>query len=182
MLRNIKKNMITSLVMLIAISGLSFADVDFGAAATNGKDEFTLEEMLNYALEDEYLAFSEYEIIIAELDASTPFTNIIKAEKTHISLLEPLFEKYKIDLPKVDASANIVSVSSLDEAYKAGIKAEIDNIAMYDKFLQNELDYDVRNVFERLKSASESHLKAFERQVDRINNSSKSRRGFGGRF
>ena len=40
---------------------------------------------------------------------------------------------------------------------------EIENIAMYERFLQQELPKDVRQVFESLKNASENHLRAFRR-------------------
>lgn len=38
---------------------------------------------------------------------------------------------------------------------------------MLELFLKQDLPDDVRIVFERLKSASENHLRSFERQVDR---------------
>jgi len=46
-------------------------------------------------------------------------------------------------------------------ALEAGRQAEIDNIAMYDRFLLRELPADVRQVFVQLKAASQNHLRAF---------------------
>jgi Uncharacterized protein domain (DUF2202). len=40
---------------------------------------------------------------------------------------------------------------------------------MYENFLKEDLDEDVKLVFERLLNASKNHLQAFERQVDRYN-------------
>ena len=54
----------------------------FGASAAAEKDEFSLEEMLQYALQDERLALAEYELIVSEFNVTRPFTNIIKAEET----------------------------------------------------------------------------------------------------
>ena len=55
--------------------------------------------------------------------------------------------------------------ATLNEANQIGVDAEINNIAMYEKFLEQELPDDVRTVFEKLKDASENHLAAFEKQV-----------------
>ena len=55
--------------------------------------------------------------------------------------------------------------SSIQNAFETGIQAEIDNIAMYEAFLENDLPDDVRAVFEELKKGSESHLQAFSRNA-----------------
>ena len=102
-----------------------------------------------------------------EFNVTRPFSNIIKSEGTHISLLEPLFDKYNVVIPNKDWESLLEVPSSLNEAYEVGVEAEIKNIAMYELFLKQDLPDDVRIVFERLKSASENHLRSFERQVDR---------------
>ena len=53
------------------------------------------------------------------------------------------------------------------ESFEKGVAGEIENISVYGQFLGAEdlLD-DVRSVFERLMTASEKHLVAFERGVD----------------
>lgn len=138
-------------------------EADYGAAGASVDGSFTLEEMLSYALEDEYLARAEYEKIMEAYGTIRPFSNIMKAEETHIDLLLPLFEAYGVVLPE-DASGEHVAIpESLGAAFETGVQAEIDNIAMYDKFLGEDLPEDVRAVFEALKRASESHLSAFER-------------------
>jgi hypothetical protein len=50
---------------------------------------------------------------------------------------------------------------------KAGVQAEIDNIAMYDSFLQQTLPEDVKLVFVELRDASKNHLASFQRQLKR---------------
>ena len=57
--------------------------------------------------------------------------------------------------------------STLAESFETGVAAEINNIAMYEKFLLQELPQEVRDVFERLMNASKNHLKAFERGLER---------------
>jgi hypothetical protein len=150
-----------TLILVIGMTGMSFAD-DFGAAGAETHDEYTIEEMLEYAIEDEYLAKAEYELIIEALDASRPFTNIVEAEKQHIVAVEALYEAYNLELPTINPSEYTVLPESIDAALKTGVTAEINNIAMYEKFLEQDLPDDIRIVFESLKRASEFHLKAFE--------------------
>lgn len=160
-----------SAMLLTLLLGMNFsfaAELDYGSFGALEKEEYTLEEMLNYAIEDEYLAKAEYESIIEEYGEIRPFTNIMKAEETHIEILKPLFEKYDIQIPNEDTSDYIIEVSSLEETFKVGVEAEINNIAMYEKFLQMDLEDDVRDVFVRLMEASKNHLEAFEKNAQRI--------------
>lgn len=152
---------------LILISSPAMAGEDqYGAENVAEKETYTLEEMLNYAIEDEYKARAEYELIIEKMDGGRPFTNIIKSEETHIAMLKPLFEAHDIALPEDNASEHVVLPESIDAALEIGVQAEIDNIAMYERFLSQDLPEDVESAFQRLKAASESHLKAFEQALE----------------
>ena len=166
-MKNNQLKKIGALVLAIAlVSSVTIlaSEADFGALGASDKESYTIEEMLRYAIEDEYLAHAEYELIINELDGSRPFTNIIKAEERHIEEIEALYEAYGLELPAIDPSDYVVLPGSLQEALEAGVTAEINNIAMYEVFLdQKDLPEDIEAVFEALKRASESHLKAFER-------------------
>jgi len=144
-------------------------DVDpgYGAAGSFENSDFSLEQMLIYALQDEYLARAEYEFLIDELNAGSPFTNIIKAEKTHISLLLPLFEEYGFEAPEDTSSEHLIPATSITEALETGVLAEVNNIAMYELFLETELPDDVRAVFVELRDGSKNHLAAFERKLSR---------------
>ena len=138
-----------------------------GSAAAFADKEYTLEEMLTYAIQDEYAAKAEYDAIIKTFDTTKPYTNIIKSEETHINLLLPLFDTYGYEVPADTASKNVVIPATLTETYPIGVDAEIKNIAMYEAFLKQDLPTDVANVFTYLQNASENHLSAFEKQVDR---------------
>ena len=144
------------------------ANTDTGAAGASVDNEYSLEEMLVYAMEDEYLAQAEYDVIMDTYGVQKPFSNIIKAEATHISLLEPLFEEYDVSVPEKDWESLVVVPETLDAAYAIGVDAEEKNIAMYESFLKENLPDDVREVFEALMNASEKHLVAFQRQVDGV--------------
>ncbi|MBS7528549.1 DUF2202 domain-containing protein [Fusibacter paucivorans] len=154
--------------MLIG-SALSFADTtntDFGSSGALAQEtSITLEAMLDYAIQDEYAALAEYEAIMTEFGVQRPFTNISKAEETHIEWLLPLFETYGYDVPENTAADMVVVPETLAETYAIGVTAEINNIDMYEMFLETDLPDDVAVVFEALKNASVNHLNAFERQT-----------------
>ena len=125
-------------------------------------DSYSLQEMLTYAIQDEYLAQAEYAAIMKQFGTVKPFSNIIKSEGTHINLLLSLFKANNITVPANDATSKVVIPATLTDTYQAGITAEKNNIAMYDKFLKENLPSDVILVFQRLKIASQNHLAAFE--------------------
>ncbi|MBG0763995.1 MAG: DUF2202 domain-containing protein [Tissierellales bacterium] len=112
------------------------------------------------------MAKAEYEALIEEFGDIRPFTNIIKAEQRHIEMLLPLFDKYEIEIPVNDASERAVIPETLEETFSIGVEAEIKNIDMYKAFLETDLPEDIELTFERLMRASESHLRAFERNSD----------------
>jgi len=133
----------------------------YGSAGALADNDLTLADMLTYAIQDEYLARAEYASIIDTYGNIAPFRNIIRAEDEHASQLLVLFAEYGIAAPADTGSDYVAAVPSLTAAYQAGVDAEINNIAMYDKFLAQDLPADVRVVFESLRAASENHLAAF---------------------
>ena len=153
------------LISITLISGLYAADInaDFGAAGAKVNTAYTLEGMLKYAIEDEYLAKAEYELIISKYGNIRPFTNIIRSEEQHIAWLKDIYKVYSLPVPPDNAKDHVVMPENLKAAYETGVTAEIENIAMYERFLEEELPADVRSLFERLMNASKNHLGAFER-------------------
>ncbi len=125
-------------------------------------EEYSLEEMLNYAIQDEFMAQAEYQAIIAEFGDIMPFARILEAEGTHIEMLLQLFEAYGYEVPENNSASSVVIPESITSALATGAEAEEANIAMYQTFLaQENLPEDVRTVFESLVKASEHHLAAF---------------------
>ncbi len=123
---------------------------------------YTLEEMLNYALQDEYLAQAEYQAIIDNFGDVRPFTNVVNAEQNHIDALLKLFAEYGYTIPANDTATNAIVPDSITSALSTAVEAEKANIAMYNTFLaQDNLPADVRLVFQNLANASEGHLNAF---------------------
>jgi len=150
------------------IDGETDTDDDFGSAGALSNDTFTLEDILLYAIQDEYATRQENTYIPNNFDTTKPFSNILKAEETHITLLTPLFETYNIELPEDTSLQYLVPVSSVEEAFDIGVIAEINNIAMYNLFLeQDDLPDDVRDVLISLRDASENHLAAFQKNAEK---------------
>lgn len=150
-------------------------EVSFGAKGAREDDDITIEEMLKYAIEDEFLARQEYESIMETFGEQRPFNNIINAEEMHISLLKELYEKYGYDIPDDDAINHVVIPDSIEMAFEIGVQAEIDNIAMYEYFLEQDLPDDIKDVFIELRDGSKSHLSAFQRGTSRGGNGNGNR-------
>jgi hypothetical protein len=177
----LKKNRIVPIAalaaafILSAVAPLSAATASgygaAGAAAT--ASSWSVEQMLRYAMEDEYFARAEYVAVMGKFGAARPFTNIKQSEDQHVIWLTELYAARSFPVPLDDAASRVPVPATLLEAYKTGEKAEIDNIAMYAAFLRSPLlaraeNADVRSVFERLKNASENHLRSFRTQLSRF--------------
>lgn len=145
---------------------------DYGAVAAKNHSSLTIEQMLRYAIEDEYLAQAEYTAIIKQYGEVKPFINIVRAENHHIALLVNVYQTRGIAVPENTAAQHVVAVKSLANAMAIGYQAELDNIAMYQQFLANPLlnkpeNEDVKVVFTMLMQASEKHLQAFQNGLSR---------------
>ncbi|TFE01495.1 ferritin-like domain-containing protein [Jeotgalibacillus salarius] len=136
---------------------------NYGAKGALNTPSLSLPQMLTYALQDEYLAQGRYNNVIANFGEIRTFVQIRAAEMRHIMALLPLFERYQVPLP-MDESQNFISTPErLKTAYAEGVQGEIENIAMYDRFLSLNIPNDLRIVFMQLRNASINHLAAFER-------------------
>lgn len=134
-----------------------------GSAKAVTDQNYTLKEMLTYAIQDEYMAQAEYDAIMKKYGTQKPFSNIIRSEAKHIDLLLPLLQNYDVTVPKNDAANRVAVPASLEKSYTAGVQAEEKNIAMYEGFLKEKLPSDVEAVFQRLLANSQYHLAAFQR-------------------
>lgn len=140
----------------------------YGAKGALADQNLTIFDMLTYAAQDEYLAHGEYQAIIDNFGSQKPYTNIIRAEETHLAYLKEVYVSYELDFPADGSADHIVVPTDLLEAAETGVQAEIDNIAMYELFLTYDLPDNVLEVFTALKGGSDSHLLAFQKQVDKL--------------
>ena len=155
-----KKLAVLTLALMLLVSTLSgvFAETD---------KTYTLEEMLQYAYQDEINAEAFYNALMAKFGTANPAQNIVRAEERHVELIKALYSSLNIAMPDFTA-AEVALPDTIEEAYREEVKAEMDNIALYDNFLEQEdLPDNVEFVFEKLKAASERHLSAYERALSR---------------
>jgi len=139
----------------------------YGAAAADNDTDLTLEDMLKYAIEDEYLARGEYKYILDTFGDIIPFKDVMAAEVQHIADVKILLEKYKFTVPKDVSEDHLIKADNAEQTYEIGVQAELDNIAMYENFLKNTLPEDIATTFEFLMEASRGHLNAFEKELTR---------------
>lgn len=154
-------------------SALTAADkvlslVGYGAKGALSDEEMTIADMLMYAIQDEHLARGEYAAIITKFGNVRPYTNIVRSEETHIAYLKELYATYGLTVPADTSGEHLVIPKDLLEAAETGVQAEIDNIAMYEAFLGYGLPRDVFDTFVALMTASQSHLRSFESQVEKL--------------
>jgi hypothetical protein len=81
-----------------------------------------------------------------------------------MNALERIYTRYDIQIPNMDARTPNLPDNLLD-TYTLGKEAEEANIALYDKYLDEDLPEDIRFTFERLMNASYHHLDAFNQAI-----------------
>ncbi len=132
------------------------------------------------ALDDEYRAWATYDQVIADFGEARPFSNIRDAEARHIEALRGLFVHYNVPIPGNPWRGKVARYPGVREACQAGVAAEIENAALYERLLTSTQRPDILAVFRNLQAASqERHLPAFQRCVER--GSSGGGRGGNGR-
>lgn len=118
-------------------------------------------QALRTALDDEYKAHETYAQVIRDFGEVRPFINIVEAEARHIAALVALFEKYGLAPPANRWAGNAPRFASVNDACRAGVQAEIDNAALYDRLFASTRRADLLGVFRALRAASQdNHLPA----------------------
>ena len=141
----------------------------YGAIGALSDTNLSISDMLMYAVQDEYLARGEYLAIMEKFGSQKPYSNIVRSEETHLAYLEEVYTAYDLLFPDDTSKDHLIIPLDLPEAAQTGVQAEIDNIAMYEKFMSYDLPENIYNVFDALKRGSDSHLLAFQKQVERLN-------------
>ena len=116
------------------------------------------------ALNDEYHAAAVYSQVIEDFGNVRPFTNILRAENSHIAAVTRLLERYGVPVPANAWLGNAPSFDSLTEACQVGVEAEILNRDLYTALFDSTDRVDIERVYSALQRASETkHLPAFQR-------------------
>ncbi len=124
--------------------------------------------MLVEALHDEYKARAFYRLVIKTFGPIQPFVHIVEAEDQHARALEAFCTQDEIPHPADEWDTKLKPPASTLEACRAAVQGEHENIAMYDRFLRETKEPQVRALFQRLQARSrEAHLPAFERCLAR---------------
>lgn len=121
-------------------------------------------QALHDALDDEYHAAAVYSQVLNDFGVVRPFLNIRDSELRHIKALLHLFERYSLPiLANPWTTGKLPRFASVKEACEAGVQAEIENVALYERILNSTSRADLLQVFRRLQAASqERHLPAFQ--------------------
>ncbi len=131
----------------------------YGFSSAEVDNELSLTDMLIYALQEEYRTQSESQLIVETFGAgSEPFIKILEEEKANIYLLTNIFDKYGLTLPSNDAKEYIITPDTLSQSINQGVLMETAKVAMYEKFINNNLPKDVEAVFTQLKESSRNSL------------------------
>jgi hypothetical protein len=128
----------------------------------------TERDALAAALDDEYKSHTTYQQVINDFGPVRPFINIVEAEARHISALLALADRYGIAPRENPWDGRTPRFGSIQDACVAGVQAEIENVALYDRLIQSTQRPDILTVFQSLRSASQDrHLPAFRRCSER---------------
>lgn len=124
--------------------------------------------VVHEALEDEYRAWAIYEQVLTDHGPVRPFTNIRDSEARHAEALATLLRDSGAVVPPNTWPGRVPRYASVREACEAGVTAETENAAMYDRLLAQPVRDSVRRVLRNLQRASqERHLAAFRRGAER---------------
>lgn len=135
---------------------------------------------LLYLIEEEKLAHDVYAAMYQIYGAQT-FGNILKSEESHQSRVLTLLQARNMADPRQAELGKFTNrelqslydklfaqgKQSLEDAYRVGVVIEEKDIADITKQLATATDSDIVATLEALRSGSESHLRAFNRQLSR---------------
>lgn len=144
----------------------------WGAESARTDNNLTLEKMIKYAIQDEYLQRARYEYVEKEYSEENFLTTLMKEENIHVYRMLRLLSKHKIAVPGDRSNEFFFKFpKTLEDAFVLLIKSEKDSIAMYEKFLQqNQVTEEVKIVFTKQVEDSKRHLNILNEAIKSKNN------------
>lgn len=124
-------------------------------------------DALYEAFDDEHRSWATYDQVISDFGEVRSFTNIRDAKARYIQALCLLLISYEITVPKNTWHGRVTQYKTLQEACEASVAAEIENDQIYERLLKSTDKADILTVFHNLQEASQQHLAAFQRCVER---------------
>lgn len=149
-----------------------FQSGGWGADSARKDNNLTLESMLKYALQDEYLQRARYEYVEKKYRGEKNLTSMMKDENVHVYRMTALLSKYKVNIPPDKSNEYFFKFpKSLEDAYALLVKSESDSLAMYEKFLeQPELPEELKEIFNKQIEESKTHLDILRENMQNKNN------------
>jgi len=156
-------------------------------AATTTELTKAQKDDLVFMYQEEKVARDAY-MTLGDIYNQKVFTNIQKSEQRHMDKVKGLLEAYDIPVPVIEDTVGVFEnedlqalydalvaqgEESLEEALKVGVAIEETDIADLE---EREVDApdDVVKVFDSLLKGSHNHLNAFNRQLDKLDDSAES--------
>jgi hypothetical protein len=125
-----------------------------------------LKTLLTHALDDEYKAKATFAAVIDRFSPVRPFINIVDAERRHNRGDQGSIQT--IGLGHSTQSLGRQGRAAADGACETAVRAEVDNIALYDRLLPEIAEPGVHQTLSNLQRASrDNHLPAFWRCLSR---------------
>lgn len=157
-----------TILLPVALAALGFACADSPTAPSSLPGDplpAAVRAAMTEAIADEYRAETVYEGVVGDFGSFAPFVNVLTAEQRHSAAIARLFALRGLAVPaNTWTVAAVPHFATVQLACAAGVTAERENIAIYDRYLTLDLPADVRQVFENNRAASLlNHLPAFER-------------------
>ncbi|MGE3074400.1 MAG: DUF2202 domain-containing protein [Dehalococcoidia bacterium] len=116
------------------------------------------------SINEEYKAHATYQAVIDKLGNVAPFSNIVVSEQSHIDAWKTLLTKYEIAIPDDPFLGKVTAPATKAEACTAGVAAEKEDVALYDRLMATVSEPDILAVMQQQRKVSqENHLPAFER-------------------
>ncbi len=153
---------------------------DYASESTANLSSSEVEGLL-YMVEEEKLARDVY-TYLNDLWRTQLFDNIAQSEQTHMDAVLSLISKHNLEIPITSDSMGEFTDANLKSLYEqlitTGAKSEVDalkvgatieeiDIIDLDEYTKVSTSQDILNVYENLKSGSESHLRAFVSQLEK---------------
>ena len=131
--------------------------------------------------EEEKLAYEVYTLLDEKWDHQV-FKNIKQSEARHSDMVKGLLEQYQIKDPSINTKGQYANVQmqklyqeltikgsqSMKDAFLVGAMIEDMDIADLDQLIANTTNKDLINVYDDLNRGSRNHMRAFNRQLEKM--------------
>lgn len=142
----------------------------WGADSAMKDNKLTVESMIKYSIQDEYLQRARYEYVERKYSEIESLEPLVKDENIHVYRMLLLSLKYKINIPQDRSNEFFFKFpKSIEDAYLLLVKSENDSIAMYSRFLEeSNLPEEVKTEFIKQRDEAKKHLEVL-REVNENN-------------